>query len=248
MDKNMKIREWQDLPGYMKNDSVRKYYFILMKKRKSLYAKRVFDIVFAIISVFILLPVFLIISIAIKIDSKGPIMFRQVRVTQYGRRFKIYKFRTMIENAEKIGGQVTTKNDTRITNTGRLLRKYKLDEIPQLFNIISGDMSFVGTRPETVKYFALYEDEMMATLLLPAGVTSEASIKFKDEELFFDNAVDTEGIYINVLLPEKMEINLSSLEKFSFHRDISIIIRTAIAVVKKKRVKELKVNKTLIKG
>jgi lipopolysaccharide/colanic/teichoic acid biosynthesis glycosyltransferase len=248
MDKNMKIREWQDLPGYMKNDSVRKYYFILMKKRKSLYAKRVFDIVFAIISVFILLPVFLIISIAIKIDSKGPIMFRQVRVTQYGRRFKIYKFRTMIENAEKIGGQVTTKNDTRITNTGRLLRKYKLDEIPQLFNIISGDMSFVGTRPETVKYFALYEDEMMATLLLPAGVTSEASIKFKDEELFFDNAVDTEGIYINVLLPEKMEINLSSLEKFSFHRDISIIIRTAIAVVKKKKVKKLKVNKTLIKG
>lgn len=226
------MKKWLDLPDNIKNNSVKKYYNILYKKRFSLYAKRIFDIIAAILSVIVLLPGFLIISIAIKIDSKGPIMFSQVRVTQYGKHFNIYKFRTMVENADKIGPQVTAKNDVRVTEIGRFLRKYRLDEIPQLFNIILGDMSFVGARPEAVKYVDHYNDEMMATLLLPAGVTSEASIEYKDEELLLENSTDMDDTYISELLPEKMKYNLRSIEEYSFFKDIKIIIKTVIAMVK----------------
>lgn len=227
------MKKWQDLPENIKNDSVKKYYNILYKKRYSLYAKRIFDIIFAIISFIILLPVFIIISFSIKIDSKGPIIFSQVRVTQYGKHFRIFKFRTMVENADKTGEQITVKNDVRITNIGKFLRKYRLDEIPQLFNIILGDMSFVGPRPEVVKYVEHYKDEMMATLILPAGVTSEASIKYKDEELLLENSADIDETYVNKLLPEKMKYNLRSLEEYSFLKDIKIIIKTVITVLKK---------------
>lgn len=235
----MRLKKWHDLPDYIKNDSVKKYYDLLYKKRHCLYAKRTFDILAVILFVIILSPVFLILSIAIKIDSKGPVIFCQSRVTQYGKRFRIFKFRTMVEKAERIGAPVTAKNDIRITNIGKFLRKYRLDEIPQLFNIITGDMSFVGTRPEVVKYVEKYTDEMKATLLLPAGVTSLASIQYKDEELLLANSADVEETYVYEILPEKMKYNLRSLEEFSFWGDIKIMIKTVAAVMKKDKNTEL---------
>lgn len=229
----MVLKKWDDLPEYMKNDSVRPYYELLYKKRLSLIAKRVFDLVVAIITFIVLSPIFIILSLAIKIDSKGPVMFRQTRVTQYGKRFRIFKFRTMVNDADKIGTQVTTKNDSRVTRVGKILRKLRLDEFPQLFNIILGDMSFVGTRPEVVKYVEKYTDEMMATLLLPAGVTSEASIQYKDEELLLSIADNADETYIYEILPEKMKYNLKSIEEFNFFRDIKTMVRTVVTVIKK---------------
>ena len=230
----MILKRWEDLPEFMKNKSVEKYYYILYRKRLSLIMKRIFDFVLAIITLIILLPLFIILSVAIKMDSRGPIMFRQIRVTQYGKKFKIFKFRTMVNNADKIGSQITTKNDARVTRVGRVLRKFRLDEIPQLFNIIVGDMSFVGTRPEVPKYVERYTDEMLATLLLPAGVTSEASIQYKDEELLLTNASDVDEVYINRVLPEKMKYNLKSMEYFSLLNDIKTMFKTVIVFVQKK--------------
>lgn len=229
----MVLRKWEDLPDTMKNDSVRKYYDILKKRQKSLITKRVFDFIAAIILLVILSPILLILSIAIKLDSTGPVMFRQIRVTQYGRQFRIFKFRTMVNNADKIGTQVTVNNDTRVTKVGKILRRLRLDEIPQLFNIISGDMSFVGTRPEVVKYIEQYSDGMMATLLLPAGVTSEASIQFKDEERLLANAENADEAYVTTVLPEKMKYNLRSIKEFSFLGEIMTMFRTFWAVVQK---------------
>jgi lipopolysaccharide/colanic/teichoic acid biosynthesis glycosyltransferase len=227
----MVLKSWDDLPENMKNESVRMYYELLKKKRSSLLAKRIFDIVFGVLTFVVLVPLFIIVSIAIKLDSKGPVMFRQVRVTQYGRRFQIYKFRTMITNAAKIGSQVTTKNDNRVTKVGRYLRKYRLDEIPQVINIITGDMSFVGTRPEVVKYVERYTDEMKATLLLPAGVTSEASIQYKNEERLLADIDNVDNTYVEVVLPEKMKFNLDSIKKFSIYGEIKTMVRTVVAVV-----------------
>lgn len=224
------MRNWDDLPATMKNQHVRKYYDSINKKRGDLILKRIFDLIAAILATLILSPVFLIISLAIVLDSKGPVFFRQVRVTQYGRRFRIFKFRTMVENAESIGNQVTCKNDMRVTKVGRILRKYRLDEIPQLLNIIAGDMTFVGTRPEVVKYVEAYTDEMMATLLLPAGVTSEASIQFKDEERLLIDGANVDRTYIKVILPRKMKYNLISLENFSFFDDLEVLFKTLVAV------------------
>ena len=229
----MLLRKWEDLPDTMKNDNVRKYYDILKKRQKSLITKRIFDFIAAIILVFILSPILLILSIAIKLDSTGPVMFRQIRVTQYGRQFRIFKFRTMVNNADKIGTQVTVNNDTRVTKVGKILRRLRLDEIPQLFNIISGDMSFVGTRPEVVKYIEQYSDGMMATLLLPAGVTSEASIQFKDEERLLASADNADEAYVAIVLPEKMKYNLRSIKEFSFLGEIMIMFRTFWAVIQK---------------
>jgi lipopolysaccharide/colanic/teichoic acid biosynthesis glycosyltransferase len=229
----MTLRKWDDLPAIMKNESVRYYYNLLYKKRFSILCKRIFDILTAIITFIILSPAFIIISIAIKIDSRGPVIFKQVRVTQYGKKFKIYKFRTMIENAEEKGTKVTTKNDRRITKVGKVLRKYRLDEFPQLFNIFAGDMSFVGTRPEVVKYVEKYTDEMWATLLLPAGITSEASIRYKDEERLLSNSENVDHTYINKVLPEKMKYNLKSIENFSFFRELKTMTSTVLAVIRK---------------
>lgn len=227
------LRKWDDLPEYMKNEMVRKYYDALSDKMVSLFFKRICDFMLGVFTFLVLSPFFVIISILIKLDSKGPVMFRQVRVTQYGRKFEIFKFRTMVENAEKIGTQVTTKNDIRVTDVGCFLRKYRLDEIPQLFNIILGEMSFVGTRPEVPKYVYHYSDEMFATLLLPAGVTSEASIQYKDEEKLFTNTVDTEFMYIKKVLPSKMRYNLRSIEEYSLINDIKIMVKTIFAVIKR---------------
>lgn len=227
------LKKWEDLPESMKNESVRKYYDTLCKKKISLLVKRIFDIVVGLVVLIVLSPVFVVLSFAIKIDSSGPIMFRQVRVTKYGEQFRIFKFRTMVHNAEKLGTQVTTNNDIRITKVGKFLRKRRLDEIPQLFNIIFGDMSFVGTRPEVIKYVERYTDEMIATLLLPAGVTSEASIQYKDEERLLADAENADMTYVERVLPEKMKLNLKSIEKFSFFEDIITIFRTVGAILKR---------------
>ena len=229
----MILKEWNDLPEELKREEVRPYYEALSRKKGSLLLKRCFDILVSAVMLVLLSPVFLILAVAIKADSPGPVFFRQVRVTQYGREFRIFKFRTMVANAEKLGAQVTTKNDTRITKVGSVIRKCRLDEIPQLLNILTGDMSFVGTRPEVVKYVRQYTPEMMATLLLPAGVTSEASIRYRDEDRLLDGAEDTDQVYVEQVLPGKMKYNLESLVRFSFCGDIGIMLRTVLAVAGK---------------
>ena len=213
-------------------EQVKKYYEILQCHKGSLLAKRTFDIIVASLLVVILSPILLLLSILIKIDSPGPVMFRQVRVTTYGKPFRIFKFRTMVNNADKIGTQVTTKGDSRVTRMGKMLRGCRLDELPQLFNVLKGEMSFVGTRPEVEKYVAHYTDEMKATLLMPAGITSRASIEYKDEERLLESAENADEVYIHQVLPEKMKYNLRAIEKFSFWDDIKTMFATVIAVIK----------------
>lgn len=226
----MIMKKWDKLPDVMKTDEVKPYYLALKRKTASLIIKRVFDIIVSLILLILLSPVFLVISIMIKTDSKGPVMFRQVRVTQYGKTFRIFKFRTMVTDAEKLGTQVTVDNDSRITKTGNRLRKCRLDEIPQLLNILKGEMSFVGTRPEVEKYVNCYTPEMMATLLLPAGVTSTASIAYKDEDRLLKDAVSPDDVYVKQILPEKMKYNLEYLKNFGFFYDIRVMIRTVTEV------------------
>lgn len=225
------LKNWNELPEYMRTDEVRPYYDLLQKKRLSLFLKRVFDIVVSLIMIILCSPIFLIISILIVKDSKGGVFYRQERVTQYGRVFRIFKFRTMVQNADQIGTQVTVSNDSRITKIGSKLRNCRLDELPQLFNIFLGDMTFVGTRPESVHYVKSYTNEMYATLLLPAGVTSEASIQYKDEANLLDQADDVDSVYINDVLPEKMKYNLNSIKEFSFFKEIATMFRTVFAVL-----------------
>lgn len=225
------LKNWNELPKYMRTDEVRPYYDLLQKKRLSLFFKRVFDIVVSLIMIILCSPILLIISILIVKDSKGGVFYRQERVTQYGRVFRIFKFRTMVQNADQIGTQVTVSNDSRITKIGSKLRDCRLDELPQLFNIFLGDMTFVGTRPESVHYVKSYTNEMYATLLLPAGVTSEASIEYKDEAELLDQADNVDSVYINEVLPEKMKYNLNSIKEFSFFKEITTMFRTVFAVL-----------------
>ena len=226
------LREWNQLPEYMQTDAVRPYYDQLKKKGFSLFLKRIFDIVVSLVLTVLLSPLLLVLSILIVLDSKGGVFYRQERVTQYGRKFRIFKFRTMVANADKIGTQVTVSNDSRITRVGAVIRKYRLDEIPQLFNILLGDMSLVGTRPESTHYVKHYAPEMFATLLLPAGVTSEASIKYKDEAELLNKADDVDKVYIEKVLPGKMEYNLESISNFSFIKDIGTMFKTVVAVIR----------------
>lgn len=226
------LKNWNELPEYMRTDEVRPYYDLLQKKKISLFFKRAFDIVVSLIMIILCSPILLIISILIVKDSKGGVFYRQERVTQYGRVFRIFKFRTMVQNADQIGTQVTVSNDSRITKIGNKLRNCRLDELPQLFNIFLGDMTFVGTRPESVHYVKSYTNEMYATLLLPAGVTSEASIQYKDEADLLDQADDVDSVYINEVLPEKMKYNLNSIKEFSFFKEIATMFRTVFAVLR----------------
>lgn len=226
------LREWNQLPEYMQTDAVRPYYDQLKKKGFSLFLKRIFDIVVSLVLIVLLSPLLLVLSILIVLDSKGGVFYRQERVTQYGRKFRIFKFRTMVANADKIGTQVTVSNDSRITRVGAVIRKYRLDEIPQLFNILLGDMSLVGARPESTHYVKHYAPEMFATLLLPAGVTSEASIKYKDEAELLNKADDVDKVYIEKVLPGKMEYNLESISNFSFIKDIGTMFKTVVAVIR----------------
>ncbi len=228
----MRIKKWEKLPAELQTDAVRKYYDILRKKQVSLFFKRAFDILLSALMLIVLSPIFLILAIAIKIDSKGPVFYRQERVTQYGKTFRIFKFRTMVQNADK-GSQVTVNNDARVTRVGKFIRKCRLDEISQLIDVFRGKMTFVGTRPEVPKYVAEYSDEMMATLLLPAGITSLASIYYKDEAEILDGAEDTDKVYVERVLPEKMYYNLRAIEKFGFFGDIGTMFKTAFAMLGK---------------
>ena len=215
----------------MQIEEVRPYYDALRRKRFSLFLKRVFDVVASAIMLVLLSPLFLILAIAVKIDSPGPVFFRQERVTQYGRHFRIFKFRSMVQNADKKGFLVTIGGDSRITRVGRFIRKYRLDEISQLIDVLRGTMTFVGTRPEVPKYVEKYTSEMLATLLLPAGVTSLASIKFKEEAALIASADDVDSVYVETILPRKMEYNLSYLNIFSFLGDLKLMVDTVLAVV-----------------
>lgn len=226
------LKSWDDLPEELKTPEVRKYYDILNKKRKSLAIKRAFDVTAASAMLVVLSPVFAVLAAAIKLDSEGPVFFRQERVTQYGEKFRIHKFRSMYNGADK-GSQITVSNDSRVTKTGEFIRKFKLDEFSQLLDVISGEMSFVGTRPEVQKYVDKYTEEMKSTLLLPAGITSTASVCYKDENSLLDEAEDTESTYINEVLPDKMRYNLEDIENFSLINDLKIMFMTVFAVLGK---------------
>lgn len=226
---------FENLHPDLKNEEVQIFYNKLKTKKFNLILKRLFDILASLCLIILLSPLMLIIFILIKLTSKGPAFYFQERVTKNKKIFKIIKFRTMVVNADKIGTLITLEHDPRITKIGKILRKFRLDEFPQLFNILSGDMSFVGTRPEVLKYVEQYTDKMKATLLLPAGVTSLASIKFKDEDKLLndkDNTESAEKIYIEKILPEKMKYNLEYLDKFNLWFDIKIMFKTFFAVMK----------------
>lgn len=224
------MKKWENLPEFMRNEAVKPYYEKLQRHRVGIVMKRVMDVMLALILFCVLFPFMLIIGVIVGVTSPGGVFFCQERVTTYGRKFKIIKFRTMVSNAEALGSQVTTNGDSRVTGIGRFLRKVRLDELPQLINIIKGDMSIVGTRPEVPRYVEQYTPEMAATLLLPAGVTSTASIEYKDEEKLLSETEDVDRTYVEKVLPEKMKYNLLYLENYSFGRDFLIMIQTVLAV------------------
>ncbi len=229
----MILKQWEKIPKFMRNDEVFAYYKSLKKRKVSLFLKRVFDIIVSSILILFLLPLMLIIAFLIYLDSPGNVIYVQKRVTQFGRIFKLLKFRTMVVNADKIGSLLTVKDDKRVTKLGKILRKFRLDELPQIFNIFKGDLSFVGTRPEVLKYVEMYDEKMLATLLLPAGVTSLASIKFKDEEKFFEQSENIDETYRNVILPKKMQYNLDYLSNLTLALDVKIMLMTVFAVLKR---------------
>lgn len=228
----MRLVKWEALPAAMQTPQVREYYDILSKKRGSLFCKRLFDIGVSAVMLVLLSPVFLVLAVVIKLDSPGPVFYRQVRLTQYGKPFRIFKFRTMVQGADK-GSQVTVGGDSRITRVGRVIRKCRLDEIGQLLDVFRGTMTFVGTRPEVPKYAASYTPEMMATFLLPAGVTSLTSIYYKDEERLLNGAEDSDRVYVEKILPGKMRYNLEGIRSFGFFKDIKIMGMTFLAMLGK---------------
>ncbi|MCI5848933.1 MAG: sugar transferase [Lachnoclostridium sp.] len=225
------LPDWKDLPDEMKNDTVKKYYKSLAKKESTLIIKRMFDVWMSVFLLVFLMPVILVMAVLIKLDSKGPVIFKQTRVTAGNKDFTIYKFRSMVNDAPKLGTSVTVASDMRITKVGQFMRKYRIDEIPQLVNVLKGEMTFVGTRPEVRKYVDAYTPAMMATLLLPAGITSEASIMYKEEDELLASAEDADQVYIQDILPEKMKYNLKSIRKFSLLNDLATMVKTVIAVV-----------------
>ena len=227
------MRKWDELPAFMQTDEIRTYWESLNQKRGQLLLKRTFDVSAALVLTAVLSVPMAVIAVLIKLDSPGPVMFRQERVTAYGKRFRIHKFRTMDADADKIGTAVTVVSDARITRIGAKLRAMRLDELPQLLDILHGDMSFVGTRPEVPKYVELYQPEYNATLLLPAGITSEASIRFKNEAELLVNAEDADRTYMETILPGKMRLNLADVREFSVFGELKTMIRTVLAVVGK---------------
>lgn len=230
------LKNWEQLPESMQTEAVRPYYERLRKREGALRRKRLFDLCGSLVLTALLSPVMLVIAILIKAEDGGPVFFRQERVTTYGRVFRIFKFRTMIVDADKKGPLVTGKADSRITKVGSKLRHLRLDELPQVLNIVTGDMSFVGTRPEVKKYVDQYTEEMKATLLLPAGVTSLASIAFKEEDEMIAHYAElgesTDEAYRNHILPRKMRYNLDYLKKAGVAQDIRIMIKTVLEVIK----------------
>lgn len=222
---------FEELPEEFRNDAVKKYYNILKNKKRSLAVKRAFDVVVSLFLLVLLIIPIVIIALFVKLTSKGPIIYKQQRVTTYNRKFNIYKFRTMIINADKVGTLVTSAKDPRITRVGHFLRKYRLDEIPQIFNVLKGDMSIVGTRPEVPKYIDSYTQSMYATLLMPAGITSLASIKFKNEDRMLETSTNIDEDYVNIILPKKMHYNLLYLKSFDFKTDVYLMLKTVKEVL-----------------
>lgn len=195
-------------------------------------AKRLFDIFFTIPGLLLLFPFFALIALWIKIDSKGPIFFRQDRVGLNGRTFRIFKFRTMCFDAEAIGRQITVGEDPRITSSGCFLRKYKLDELPQLLNVITGDMSLVGPRPEVPRYVALYPERVRKTVLsVPPGITDYASIEYKDENTILGQAVDPDKAYIEEVMPVKLGYYQRYVAERSLWLDFTLILRTLKEII-----------------
>ena len=226
----MILKKYEDLPECMKNNETKEYYEILKHKKISLIIKRIFDFLAALILLIILSPIMLVLAIMIKLESKGPVFYRQERITKYGQKFRIFKFRTMVQDADKKGALVTMGEDPRITKVGNKIRKCRLDELPQLLNVIKGEMSFVGTRPEVEKYVKEYSNEMKATLLMPAGISSRASIEYKDEDeiisKYLSKGEKIDDIYVKRILPEKMKWNLEYIKKFNIWEDIKICFKT----------------------
>lgn len=229
----MALKKWDSLPERMRTPEVKPYYDSLSRRRAGLALKRIFDLVMSVLLIIILSPAMLVIAVAVALDSPGGVFYRQRRVTTYGKEFRIFKFRTMRSDADRIGPAVTSGEDARITRVGKVLRGCRLDELPQIFNVFCGDMSFVGTRPEVAKFVDRYTPEMYATLLMPAGITSEASIRFKDEAQMFDGSGDPEADYVNILLPKKMVYNLASVMNFSPAAELRTMVRTVLAVAGK---------------
>lgn len=227
------LKKWDDLPAFMKVPEVRPYWEELNRKRGQLALKRIFDFIVSSILLIVFSIPMAVIAILIKKEDMGPVLYRQERVTTYGKHFRIHKFRTMVINADTIGTAVTVDEDPRITKIGHILRPLRLDELPQVFDVIKGDMSFVGTRPEAVKYVERYKPEYNATLLMPAGITSEASIRYKDEEKLLNAVEDVDEVYIEQVLPAKMKWNLESILRFRFLREIMTMFRTVFAVLGK---------------
>lgn len=227
------LRKWDELPDFMRIPEVRPYWEILNRKRGQLVLKRIFDFIVALILFVVLFVPMCVIAVLIKKDSKGPVFYRQERVTTYGKHFRIHKFRTMVNNADKIGTEVTVENDNRITKIGEKLRGCRLDELPQIIDVLQGNMSFVGTRPEAVRYVEQYKPEYNATLLMPAGITSEASIRYKNEAELLDVADDVDRVYMDEVLPRKMKYNLESIWNFSFLNELVTMFRTVFAVLGK---------------
>ncbi len=195
-------------------------------------AKRIFDLFFSLLGVLLLAPLLLAIAIWIRIDSPGTVFFRQERVGRFGKNFHIFKFRTMCLDAESQGRQITVGDDPRITRSGRFLRTYKLDELPQLFNVISGEMSLVGPRPEVPRYVALYPPDVRELVLsVPPGITDYASIEYRDENAVLARAVDPEKAYIEEVMPVK----LGYCSRYVLHRslwlDLMLILKTLKALV-----------------
>ncbi len=225
----MILTDWNELHAEMKNDAVRRYYDILSSKKGSLLVKRCFDAAAAFTLLALLSPLFAGLAAAVRLDSPGPAFYRQKRVTRDGREFRLHKFRSMRTDADK-GLHLTSGDDPRITKTGRFIRKYKLDELPQLIDVLKGDMTFVGTRPEVPEYVSKYTPEMFATLLIPAGITSKASVIYKDESSLMSGETDTEKVYLEKILPDKMRCNLSELEEFSLLNDLRVMLDTVAEV------------------
>lgn len=203
-------------------------------KSKSLYigfGKRLFDIVFSLTFLIVLSPVLVIIWILVKLSGEGPGLFKQTRMGKNGSPFILYKFRTMTNSSEAKGLSITSRDDNRITAVGKYLRKYKLDELPQLYNVLKGEMSVVGPRPESKKYVDLFENDYSYILQISPGLTDYAALEFKNEEEILAGYEDVEEAYIDEILPEKILLYRKYINDMSFQTDIRIIIRTIFGVI-----------------
>ena len=205
---------------------------VLEKRKLQLALKRLMDVVISGGALLVIWPVLLLIAAAIKIDDPGPVFYRQVRVGKNGREFRIYKFRTMVVDADKKGLAITIGRDRRITRVGAFLRKTKLDELAQLINVFTGEMSFVGPRPEVPKYVNMYTPYQRQVLLVQPGITDYASIAYRNENDLLEGAEDPEKMYIETIMPDKIELNMKYLHEISPIADIRLILSTIAAVIR----------------